>query len=98
MEGDLSSRKFWRHVRNPLQRRTTTIPTIKDEDGNECHTTQQKLQAQFLNPPQPKNVTVVERKNYDLIEGLPMESLLARADQVKDAAHCILDRPIMLQR
>ena len=70
---------------------------IIDNEGNECRTSQQKLKAlqtQFLNPPQPENLTVVEKQHYDQISRLSLRQLLDNAEKAKDAAHCILDQPI----
>ena len=82
-DGDLSSRATWRNVRSPLQRTTTQFPTLTDKNGNACHTVQQKLYAladQFLNPPQPENVTEEEKRNYQVVENETLERLTGRVE------------------
>ena len=99
MEGNLSSRKFWDLVRNPLQRRTNHIPTLNDDDGNVCQTTQQKLKVladQFLNPPQPKELSVVEKTHHKEISSLTLRQLLDIAGKKIDTAHHILEQQITI--
>ena len=76
------------------------MPSMKDRDGKDCHSVQQKLNAladQFLNPPQPKNFTVNELQHIKDIEETPFERLLAAADELKDDSHLILDRSIAVK-
>ena len=71
---------------------------MKDRDDNDCHSVQQKLKAlsdQFMNPPQPQNLTHEELRHYKDVEETPFEQLLARADELKDESHLILERPVV---
>ena len=94
INSDLSSRQMWRNIRSPLQRRTNKIPKMIDEDGNCCNLIGQKIDVllrQFMNPPQPRDLTENDRRHYQKVESFFKKT--SEADRVEHP----LDRPLVLQ-
>ena len=89
---DVSSRRFWSMINNPLRMPKARIPEFKLSTGATCSTTAEKLQAlqkTFMNPPKPRaGDTELERhwRNVEQqMEALFSSENIAAASPVMDA-------------
>ena len=89
----------WKKIKNPIWKNKIQIPELTNRDGNKFYTVQQKLESlseQFLNPPQPENLTPAEFRNFEEVEVEVKELLKEGAEEKQNEAHRLLDRPIVL--